>query len=66
MALRFCCPVNVAVADWGPFIVTVQVELVPEHAPLQPAKPLFAFGVSVRVTWLPGAKPALHVPGQLI
>jgi hypothetical protein len=51
-------------ADTLAFIVTVQ--LVPLQAPLQPIKLKLAAGVAVRVTGVPMAKLALHVPPQLI
>ena len=66
MALMFCGPLKVAVTPSVAVIVTEQVLFVPEQAPLQPANVLLAFGVSVRVTWLPDAKPKLHIAPQLI
>lgn len=54
-----------AVTASAPAIVTVQVGVVPEHAPPQLTKlPAVTFAVSVTV--LPCAKGVLHVPGQLI
>lgn len=46
--------------------VTMQVEVVPLHAPDQPAKVELAAGVSVSVTCVPRLKLAVHVEGQLI
>jgi hypothetical protein len=57
---------KVAVTCWLALSVTVQVEPLPLHAPPHPAKDELAPGVSVRVTWVPALKLALHVVGQLI
>lgn len=55
----------VAVTASAALIVTVHVGVVPEHAPLQFAKPpTVTFAVSV--TTVPWANDELHVPGQLI
>jgi hypothetical protein len=56
---------KVAVTAWAALIVTVQLP-VPVHALLQPAKLEPVAGVSVRVTLVPLAKFALHVPGQVM
>jgi hypothetical protein len=56
-----------AVTDWLDDNVMVQVVVDPEQAPLQPEKPEDELpGVAVSVTWVPGAKVAEQVPGQLI
>jgi len=49
-------------------MVRVQVEAVPAAAqsPLQAVKVAPPLGMAVRVTVVPDAKDALHVPGQLI
>ena len=44
----------------------MQVELLPLQAPVHPPKFDFAAAASVRITWLPLAKSALHVVPQLI
>src|SRR6266545_5159771 len=41
---------NVAVTFWAVLMVTVQVNVVPEQAPLQPAKVEGAMGLAVSVT----------------
>ena len=46
---------NVAVTVFVAFIVTEQVVAVPVHAPPQPWKTLFLFGVAVSITTVPGA-----------
>lgn len=46
--------------------VTVQVEVVPQLATLQPAKDEPAAAVSDRVTCVPDGKLELQVPGQVI
>jgi len=53
---------NVAVTDRFTSITTEQS--VPLQSPLQPAKVEPTPGVAVKTTVLPGAKPALQVPGQ--
>jgi len=57
---------KVAVTCWLALSVTVQVELLPLHAPDQPANDELVAGVSVNVTRVPTLKLALHVVGQLI
>jgi hypothetical protein len=57
---------NVAVTAWGPFIVTTQLALPVQPAPLQEVKTVLAVGVVDRVTTSPAAKSAEQVPGQLI
>jgi hypothetical protein len=54
--------VNVAVTDRFTSITTEQ--LVPVQSPLHPAKIEPTPGVAVKATVVPGAKPALQVPGQ--
>lgn len=56
---------NSAPTDMFCVTVTVQ-ELLPLHAPVQPAKVEFWLGAAVRVTWVPLLKPALQVDPQLI
>jgi hypothetical protein len=58
-------PLKVAVTVSAAESVRLQV-LMPVQAPLHPPKEKLLFGVAVRVSWLLGAKLALHVPGQLI
>jgi len=53
---------NVAVTDRFTSITTEQS--VPLQSPLQPAKVDPTTGVAVKATVVPGAKPALQVPGQ--
>ncbi len=53
-------PANVAVTDFAVVIDTVQIVLVPEHAPLQPEKVAPKSGVAVSVTEAPAAWAALH------
>ena len=47
--------VKVAVTDLAPLIVSVQVVLLPVHAPLQPAKDAPWAGAAVSVTPVPDA-----------
>ena len=54
--------VNVAVTDRFTSITIEQ--LVPAQSPLHPAKIEPTLGVAVKATVIPGAKPALQVPGQ--
>ena len=56
---------KVAVTDFGPFKVTLQV-VFPVQAPPQPPKPLFVPDVSLKVTCVVCGKLAEHVVGQLI
>ena len=63
--VRFDMPpdgLNVAVTNRFTSITTEQS--VPLHSPLQPAKVEPTPGVAVKATVVPGAKPALQVPGQ--
>jgi hypothetical protein len=55
---------NVAVTDRFTSITTEQS--VPLQSPLQPEKVEPTSGAAVKTTVLPGAKPALQVPGQEI
>jgi len=48
---------------WGAFIVTVQVEALPEQAPVHPTKVLPDAGAADNVTAVPLAYDWLHVPG---
>ena len=65
--LTFCRMLNVAVTCSSAFSVTEQVGPLPLHPlPAHPAKYEFAPGVSVKVTWVPVRKAALHAGGQLI
>ncbi|PYX86284.1 MAG: hypothetical protein DMG68_15890 [Acidobacteria bacterium] len=57
---------RVAVTDTVEFTATVQVSVVPEQAPLHPAKPTPGPGATVSVTDVPLGKVALHVVPQLI
>lgn len=57
---------KVAVTCWLALSVSVQDELLLVQAPVHPAKSDFAAAVSVRVTWVPLAKAALHVVPQLM
>jgi hypothetical protein len=58
---------NVAVTVEAVLIVKLQVVFVSlQTAPDQPAKALPADGVAVRVTFVPGAKDAVHALPQLI
>src|ERR1700722_722861 len=57
---------NVASTSSFALIVTTQLLFNPLHASPQPRKFEPAVGVSVRVTWVPAAKFALQLVGQLI
>jgi len=57
--------VKVAVTELAALNVRAQAE-VPVQAPDHPVKLLLEDAVSVSVTCVPGAKLALHVPGQLM
>ncbi len=48
---------------WGAFIVSVQVEALPEQAPVHPTKVLPDAGAADNVTAVPLAYDWLHVPG---
>jgi hypothetical protein len=56
---------NVATTECAAFIVTTQAP-VPVQSPDQPEKVEPSAGVGVRVTIVPSAKLALHIPGQEI
>lgn len=58
--------VKVAVTLWLELSVTVQVGLLPLHAPPQLVKLSLAAGVAVSVTWVPLEKLAVQVEPQLI
>lgn len=58
-------PLKVAVTFSAALSVRLQV-LMPEQPPLHPPKEKLLLGVAVSVSCAPGAKVALHVPGQLI
>ena len=58
--------VNLAPTALAASIVTVQVGLVPEQAPVQPAKVAVASGVAVSDTTVPAAYPAEQVAPQEI
>lgn len=58
-------PAKTAVTVAGAVIVMLHAPL-PEQLPLQSANEKLVAGVSVKVTAVFGAKPALQVPGQLI
>jgi hypothetical protein len=61
IALKF------AVTCWFALSITLQVELSPlQPPPVHPAKVEFAPGASVRVTWVPLVKLALHEGAQLM
>jgi hypothetical protein len=60
IALKF------AVTCWFALSITLQVELLPLQLPVHPAKEEFAPGASVRVTWVPLVKLALHEGAQLM
>ena len=53
---------KLAVALFPAAMITVQLELVPLHAPLQPVKVLPLAGVAVSVTVEPAARLAAQVP----
>src|SRR5436305_6076757 len=57
---------NVAVTVCAALIVTVQVAVVPLHAPPQPPNVLPVAGAAVSVTVAPVVKLAEQVPGQVI
>jgi hypothetical protein len=57
---------NDAIANWWLSITTAQKSAVPELAPDHNARALSAPGVLERVTEVPVAKTALHVPGQVM
>jgi hypothetical protein len=52
---------KVALTCWLALSVSVQVELVPLHAPVHPAKVELVAAVAVRVTAVPRSKLALQV-----
>jgi hypothetical protein len=56
---------NVGVTVSAAVIITLQ-ELVPEQAPLQPAKVKLPLALAVSVTFVPLAKVAVQVVGQLM
>jgi len=58
--------VNVAVTVWSPTIATTQGPVPVQPAPLQPVNVDPFVGVAVRVTVVPVANSAAHVPGQEI
>lgn len=58
--------INMAVTPFIVSIVTVQVEDMPVHAPVQPPNWAPELGVAVNVTLWFALKFALHVIGQLI
>jgi hypothetical protein len=58
--------VNVAVTDSAALIVTVHVPVALQPPPDQPVKLEPDAGAAVNVTFVPAAKLAEHVPGQLI
>jgi hypothetical protein len=62
----YVCAVNVAVTLRAAVMLTVQVALVPEHAPLQPVKVAPGAGAAVRVTEVPDEYEALQVLPQAI
>ena len=57
---------NVAVDDWFPVRVVVQVGKLPEQPPDQPLNDQPVAGEAVRITDEPTLKLAVHVPGQAI
>jgi hypothetical protein len=60
----FCtAAAKVAPTLCGAFVVTVQVEALPEHAPVHPTKALPDAGAADNVTAVPLAYDWLHVPG---
>src|SRR5947207_5160295 len=55
-----------AVTFLSPFMVSAHVVRVPPHEPPQPRKEKPPFARAVRVTFWPGRKVAVQVPGQLM
>ena len=66
------CRVKVALTDWSPFIVTVQVPIPEQPPPDQPANRLPSSATAVSVTWVPSSNlseqvlPQLIAPGLLV
>ena len=58
--------VKVAVTEWAASIVTMQVPVPEQPAPVQPVKSAPTSGVAVRVTTVPNAKSFVHVDPQSI
>jgi hypothetical protein len=58
--------VNVATTEVAALMLTVQLAAIPQPPPLQPVKEYPLPAVAVSATWVPLAKLAEHVAGQLI
>src|SRR6476661_10348972 len=58
--------VKVAVTEWAASIVTMQVPVPEQPAPVQPVKSELASGLAVRVTTVPKAKSFVQVDPQSI